>query len=174
MADATIYFIYNGILMRPLEQILDRTSIAVNGAIEHYLVQLSAGEDLAHGAQFLAELLLSLQPWLFFTEGSMENITNLTTQSAANVNVTYNLTSLFHGRLTLTSDEYAALIEHIADASDVGHCEDTAVSFMAPEYRLRLISKEAASVLLTNNRNLVFMYAMMSFVDTNILEKAVK
>lgn len=160
--------------MATLKEILDCARYSINETVQHYFTNVAAGQEKAAEIQFLAELLLQQQPWLFFTGDALENTQNQIMKSSLNINLIYNLTMLFRSRFHLGDDDYSKLLDHIANSSNTKECSDEHMSFMVPEYRNRVLPPAEMLSLMKNNRSLVFLFCMVLYLETDLLTKGLK
>lgn len=160
--------------MTPLKEILECARTAVNESVRHYFINVSAGQEKAAEIQFMADLLLQQQPWLFFTADALENTQNQIMKSSLSINLIYNLTTIFRSRFHLDDEDYRRLIDHFANSSNTKECSDERMSFMVEDYRARLLPPAEMAALMKNNRSLVFLFCVVLYLDTDILIKVVK
>jgi hypothetical protein len=146
---------------------------AINEAFAHYFVHLASGDEKIHEAKFVAELIQSTQPWLFFTEEAMEALMNSIYKDVLYINFIYTLTTLFRQRFVGTNKHYEEYIGHVADAFNVQENVDESMSMMSRDYRDRLVKPEGVRIMLQNNRMLVMIVSLVAYLDTNILAQAV-
>lgn len=147
---------------------------AINEALEQYLIHLTTGENKVQEVLFLKDLILMMQPWLFFTETAMEKLQAEIYRDSLRINLIYSLTALFRQRFTLPEEDYQAYIKHLANSFNTQECSDPVLSMMATEYANRLTNPDAIEMMLENNRPLVMMVTTMLYIDTSILLRAIE
>jgi hypothetical protein len=147
-------------------------SKAINEAFEHYFVNLASGDEKIHEAKFVAELIQNTQPWLFFTEESMEALVNSIYKDVLYINFIYTMTAIFKQRYVGTTQHYEEYVGHIAESFNVQDNSDENLSMMSRDYRDRLVKPEGVRMMLQNNRMLVMIVSLISYLDTNILAQA--
>jgi hypothetical protein len=145
---------------------------AIDDAFAHYFVHLASGQDKIDEAKFIAELLQMLQPWLFFSEGTLEATHDFIYKDQLHINLIYSLTAIFRQRFAVDVEECNLYVKHIANSFDTKECTNEKESLMSEEYRNRLMAPSSVESLLKNNRPLVMMATAMLFLDTNILALA--
>lgn len=139
--------------------------LAIDDAFDHYFTNLTSDDKKESEILFLADLITEIEPWLFFTDDSLDNIYKRIGDSSANTNLINSLTLLFYMRYTPTKD----YLHQLAVATPVGECEDSKLSFMPQEYRDRTSTWQTTLELLKNNRSLVMLFTMIMYFDTGIL-----
>ena len=159
-------------IMTKLDEILQVAGTAINEAYAHYFTNLAVGEGKVFEAKFIAELISMIQPWLFFTEESLERVTSFIYKDQLSVNLAYTLTALFRQRFALPEEEYMAFLDHVADAFAVQKCDDQQASMMSPEYSSRIPTPEAISVMLKNNRMIAMLASTVLYLNVEIIAGA--
>lgn len=155
--------------MTKLDEILTVAGTAINEAYAHYFTNLATGEGKVFEAKFIAELISLIQPWLFFTEESLERVTSLIYKDQITVNLSYTLTALFRQRFSLPEEDYAAFLDHIADSFAVQKCEDPQASMMSNEYSSRIPTPEAIAVMLKNNRMIAMLASTVLYLNMEVI-----
>lgn len=158
--------------MLSISEINKAAEKAIDDTFAHYFVHLSSGQDKVEEAQFIVEMLQMLQPWLLFTEGTLEAVHSFLYKDQLHINLIYSLTAIFRQRFAVENGEYDLYVKHIANSFDTKECTNEKESLMSEEYRNRLMPISSVESLLKNNRPLVMLATMMLYLDTNILAHA--
>lgn len=144
---------------------------AIDGAIHHYFENLVTSPRLENEIMVLSQLIETIEPWLFMTEPSLENIRKLITTDIANVNLFFTLTTLFDIRFNTMNPQTLYDYNHrLAMAFSSPGSGD--MSTVPTEYSNRIQDVETMINLFGSNRHLVMLGTMILFFDTNILAAA--
>lgn len=159
--------------MSTIAEITKVAKHAIDEAYEHYFIHLTAGEQKIEEIKAVAEMIMMMQPWLFFTETALEKLQEFIYTNSQRINLVYSLTALFRQRFTLEEEDYKKYIDHLATSFNTQECEAANLSMMAVKYQERLTKPEMIQVLLQNNRPLVMLASTMLYFDTNILKQSI-
>jgi hypothetical protein len=155
--------------MATTEEVTSEARRAINDAMSHYFINLASGGEKIDEAKFIAAFLQMAQPWLFFAEASLGAVQDFIMKDVLHINLVNTLTALFYNRFTLGRENYEAYIKHLSQSFFTQEASDFKQSFMAEEYRNRLIDPETIEMLLLNNRSLVMLVSIVLYFETQLL-----
>lgn len=158
--------------MLSVKEITEQAANALNEGFTHYFNNLASGESVLTEAQFIGELIQTTQPWLLFTEGSLEEmLTAKIHKNAEHLNLIYNLTMVFFSKFPVEEKDYNRYLDHLAFSYHVSAGERE-LSMMHTEHLDRLMREDAIRSLMENNRFMVMLATMFNHLNVAILADA--